>query len=68
MYAFENSHTQLYLELKTRIKSMENVYNKFEVLQSINLMKANDDILQKLISSLTEFYDKFSKDHEAIKR
>jgi hypothetical protein len=29
-------------------------------------MKANDDILPKLISNLTEFYDEFSKDEVLV--
>jgi hypothetical protein len=43
---------------------MEKVYDKFEILQSINLMKVNDDILPNLsnLTNLTEFYDEFSKD------
>ena len=52
---------RLYEELRRRTNSIEDVHNKFTVLQSANLVEANDE-LQKLIFSLSECYDEFSED------
>lgn len=41
---------------------MEDVYNKYLVLLSINFMKANCNTLPKRISNLTNCYNEFFED------
>lgn len=57
----------LHLELKTRTKFMDDIRDSFEVLLSVNLIKANDDTFSENISRLTECYDEFSQDEVKAK-
>lgn len=57
----------LHSELKTRTKFMDDIRDSFEVLLSVNLIKANDDTFSENISRLTECYDEFSQDEVKAK-
>lgn len=46
---------------------MDDIRDSFEVLLSVNLIKANDDTFSENISRLTECYDEFSQDEVKAK-
>ncbi len=53
-------------ELNAQSDPMNNVLSTFTVIQSHNLLSANDQQLQESISSMTKIFDEISEDEVKV--